>query len=563
MAHPDISLGFPNEPLWIGLLERARTIPEAILNDTTLGVKISLAQLLHDVAHVRRKLREMLPSAFFEPAHDGGGGLIKASAPYIGLSTRPNYEFYVAALAILSVGGAIVRVRPISSEEENLQVLRECQVSGILTGPEQLASCQALTDLGEAQGYPLQLIPLQIPSLMSVGGADTAAELAKPQADTTGIHVNKMQTISPDRPALVIRTTGTTGGPKSAVHTRRLFYRTMPGQAGDLTLIHENLVWISGTVAIMLRVLSGSRGEILPTNPGPAAIWERLRRGGVTRLTGYSWFWERLAEHFQQHIAPLPDDDDAEGTSCRREEYIRGARGLRSALITGTPPPPWLLAFWKSAFGRVLHVGFVATELGEVALMTSSRDEYIEGALGRPFPGATVKLSEGDHGELLVKTQYLFSHYIAGPEKTRRAFDAEGYFKTGDLAHVEGDIYVFDGRIGSDIIRVGSEDVSLVRLDHELANSESIAELCTVCIPPNDGSDSPTLGILVRFHDRLSVKEVQGARDQLLLRTERRLGSMSAKLPYHIRVLGQDEEIPRTFNMKPFRRMAVRKYFAS
>src|SRR4051812_7766031 len=176
MAHPDIDLGFPNEPLWTGLLERAKTISDAILNDTTLGAEVTLTQLLHDVTHVRRALWEKLPRTIFESTPDGGRGLIKSSAPYIALSTRPNYEFYVAALAILSVGGAIVRVReylptsphpvhstllfpptttsnlldpgPISSDEENVQVLRECQVSGILTGPLQMAACQALRDRG-------------------------------------------------------------------------------------------------------------------------------------------------------------------------------------------------------------------------------------------------------------------------------------------------------------------------------------------------------------------------------------------------------------------------------
>jgi malonyl-CoA/methylmalonyl-CoA synthetase len=182
--------------------------------------------------------------------------------------------------------------------------------------------------------------------------------------------INTSQPIPPDSPALVIRTTGTTGTAKNVVHTRRLFYRTPPAQPGDLILIQQNLDWISGTVSILVRVLSGAKAEVLPTNPGPAAIWERLRRGGVTSLTDHSWFWVKLATYFQEHIETLPETE--------RAEYVRGAQGLRWAFIVGTPPPLWLLGFWKEVFGCVLRVGYVATELGAVTLMTSADEEYIE-----------------------------------------------------------------------------------------------------------------------------------------------------------------------------------------
>lgn len=102
---PDVDFGFPNEPLWTNLIERARTITEPIINDTTLGAQISLAQLLYDVAHMRVILLQHLPADALESSPDGGK-LMKASAPYIALTTAPNYEFYVGLLSILSIGAA-------------------------------------------------------------------------------------------------------------------------------------------------------------------------------------------------------------------------------------------------------------------------------------------------------------------------------------------------------------------------------------------------------------------------------------------------------------------------
>lgn len=221
-----------------------------------------------------------------------------------------------------------------------------------------MPQCDEIKTLAEHQGYRLQIIPLAI---LKTGALESNPDFT----------IDGKQTIPPTRPSLVIRTTGTTGGPKSVVHTRRLFHRAFPSKPDDLILIHENLDWISGSVSVMMRVLGGAAGEVLPTNPGPAAIWERLRRGGVTSLTDHSWFWEGLARHFRLHIAVLPDEKE-------REEYVRAARSLRWAFVVGTPPPPSLLAFWEGTFGAKLQVGYVATELGAVALSTSATEPYVE-----------------------------------------------------------------------------------------------------------------------------------------------------------------------------------------
>jgi malonyl-CoA/methylmalonyl-CoA synthetase len=79
-----------------------------------------------------------------------------------------------------------------------------------------------------------------------------------------------------------------------------------------------------------------------------------------------------------------------------------------------------------------------------------------------------VKLSEGDRGELLIKSPIMFSQYafrplqkpqsisltissyLSDPVTTEQAFEDEGYFKTGDYVRRVGGQYVIDGRINSD-----------------------------------------------------------------------------------------------------------------
>ena len=85
--------------------------------------------------------------------------------------------------------------------------------------------------------------------------------------------------------------------------------------------------------------------------------------------------------------------------------------------------------------------------------------------MGSKFSGADVKLTEGDEGEVLVRSQALFSKYVLekttlasltlyrylfDSEATKKSLDPDGYFKTGDIARREGDFYFILGRASVD-----------------------------------------------------------------------------------------------------------------
>lgn len=69
-----------------------------------------------------------------------------------------------------------------------------------------------------------------------------------------------------------------------------------------------------------------------------------------------------------------------------------------------------------------------------------------QGSVGEVFSGIDLKLSEGEQGEVLVKSPYMFSKYLFDEEATRKAHDEQGYYKTGDVARREGKYYWILGR---------------------------------------------------------------------------------------------------------------------
>lgn len=115
-------------------------------------------------------------------------------------------------------------------------------------------------------------------------------------------------------------------------------------------------------------------------------------------------------------------------------------------------------------------------------------------SIGRPSPGLRVRIEDdegqtvapGGTGNLLVKGERgvsLFAEYYANPQATAEAFDANGYFRTGDRVtlHEDGCIQFAD-RV-KDMIKVGGEGVSGAEIERTILGVEGVKETAVVARP--------------------------------------------------------------------------------
>jgi len=110
-------------------------------------------------------------------------------------------------------------------------------------------------------------------------------------------------------------------------------------------------------------------------------------------------------------------------------------------------------------------------------------------SVGQPLKGVQARIVDpatdldcpvGEVGEIRVKG-YVMREYLKDPERTREAFDAQGFFKTGDLGLVNetGHIF-FKGRL-KEMIKSGGMNVSPVEVEETLMRRPEV--LAAYCVP--------------------------------------------------------------------------------
>jgi long-chain acyl-CoA synthetase len=101
------------------------------------------------------------------------------------------------------------------------------------------------------------------------------------------------------------------------------------------------------------------------------------------------------------------------------------------------------------------------------------------GAAGMPLPNVELKLAED--GELLVRGPSVFLGYWHKPEASAECFDAEGFFRTGDIGHIDADGFLYITDRKKELLKTsGGKMVAPQPIENKLKNSILIAQAALV-----------------------------------------------------------------------------------
>lgn len=335
------------------------------------------------------------------------------------------------------------------------------------------------------------------PSIV-VGDTGFAERLA-PLARTRGIRFTTVQELvdgpaasslpplGPDRRALMLYTSGTTGRPKGVVTTHgglRAQITTLVQAWGwreeDRILHVLPLHHVHGIVnALGCALWAGAAVEFLSPFDAEAA-WERLAGGGITVFMAVPTIYHRL----------IGASDAADSTT--RARWSAGARALRLMVSGSAALPVSLLTRWRELTGHTLLERYGMTEIG-MALANPLQGERRAGTVGRPLPGVEVRLvdeagrsaAEGAPGEIEVRGPQVFREYWDRPDDSAGAFH-DGWFRTGDVAVLENGYYRILGRRSTDIIKTAGYKVSALEIEEVLREHPGVSDAAVVGLPDLD-----------------------------------------------------------------------------
>ncbi|MGO9340312.1 MAG: AMP-dependent synthetase/ligase [Terracidiphilus sp.] len=152
--------------------------------------------------------------------------------------------------------------------------------------------------------------------------------------------------------------------------------------------------------------------------------------------------------------------------------------GRVRVFVSGGAPLGIDTARWFASAGIALWEGYGLTETSPVIALNSPVTHRM-GSVGKPL--ANVELRFAQDGELLVRGPSVFSGYWQKPEANAECFDAEGWFRTGDIAHLDADGFLYITDRKKELLKTsGGKLVAPQPIENKLKNSVLVAQAALV-----------------------------------------------------------------------------------
>ena len=218
--------------------------------------------------------------------------------------------------------------------------------------------------------------------------------------------------------------------------------------------------------------------------------------------------------------------------------------------------------FWNLGFN--LLQGYGLTETSPVVAAELTHQKRL-GSIGKKLPSVEVKIDEPNEqgiGELLVKGKSVMMGYYDNEEANKESFTEEGWFRTGDLAKIDKDGYIYiSGRKKFVIVLKNGKNVYPEEIESLINKSEMIDECMVFGMPTEDGN--VTLSVKVVYNKEY-INETYGEISEEQLRKKiwnwvKEVNKTMPKYKYVKKLILTDEELVKTTTLKIKRNVEMEK----
>ncbi|GAA5928967.1 hypothetical protein JCM1841_006433 [Sporobolomyces salmonicolor] len=327
--------------------------------------------------------------------------------------------------------------------------------------------------------------------------------------------------ISPEDPAIIFFTSGTMSMPKGVLSTQRQFLtnrlntssaqaRAILRQGIDLpapdpkapprsVLLTIPLFHVMGCHSFLMLLTALGGKIVLMRKFDPVKASHIIRREGITSMGGVPHMVMQLIEHLEPS----------------------GELKLDGFSFGGGPASTRLPSDVKKKLPEVSAAqGFGLTEVNSVATSFAG-DDYIlrPASCGLAAPNVDLKiippeskkpvsdspsLAPNEIGEICIAGANVAEGYYNDEKATKEAFEADGWFKSGDLGYLDEDGFLYIADRAKDIIIRSGENISSVSVENAIFQHDAVKEVAVVPVPCEVRGEEIAAVIVLHHHSSSS-----------------------------------------------------------
>ena len=436
--------------------------------------------------------------------------------PRIGLLLPASAGFVASFYGTLLAGKTAVPINFLLGDREIAHIIQDSGIDTVVSIPQLSA---------RLKDTPLNVVDL------------TQLPRTPPAAITP-----KFPDVKADDMCVLMYTSGTSGLPKGV----QISYQNLSSDV-DSSIEHAQLkgshrflgivplFHSTGLLATLVAPVKLGAAMIYQARFSPVAVMKAIREQQISILVAVPSMYGALAR--------------------LKDAGPEDVKSLYAAISGGEPLPSNIRIAFEKKFGIPLYEGYGLTEtIGPIAFNVPGAMK--PGAVGKSIPNAEVRITDeegkavkqGDSGEVWLRGPMIMQGYHNLPDETTKALTADGYFKTGDLGHIDNEGYLHITGRKKDIIIVAGEKAAPREIEEVIMKHPSVADVAVV------GKKDPSRGeVVVAF---VIAREGQQIVASELRDFARGQGLAQWKCPREVLVV---PDLPRSPTGKVLKRVLVEK----
>lgn len=453
----------------------AQTQPDhALLYAPETGQKLSYGQMAIEAEHFMGWLQEHQISA----------------SGHVGIFMHNGRQTTTVFIATMASGRVVTPLNLLAPVDQLAWVLDHSDIEVLFYAPENKQSLFAALKKTQRSFELVELDPDA-----QAGPFLQSARTALPQINTNS-------------PALLMYTSGTTGTPKGVLLTHRNLLHAAKSisewhqlSPADIVLSSLPIYHINGQVISTITPFFSGGSIVAPHNFSVSSWWKTAIQ--------YKCTWINMVPTIIAYLINA-------AKSGANKPDLAELKHIRFGRSASAPLPPEHHREFEELFGMPVIEAMGMTETCSIVFCNPHDERRRFGSPGLPC-GVQAKIVDDSgkivpdliSGEICLKGENVLHAYYKGEAETKKAFDNDGWMRTGDLGMRDADgFYFITGRLKELIIK-GGENIAPREIDEVLLKHPAVLDAASVGIPDTNYGQEIMACIILKEGQSCSEMEMR------------------------------------------------------